>query len=319
MTSISIDTVHHAQRQWSEELHKIREQLGLSRNDLASMMGYTNLSKGSSRIASWEKAETMPVGWQRKRLAQALPFGSLSEGLATYDEASKQLRAWRAYLEQTDHHARVQLWKFLARHHERLQAHHDEILSNPAWAGAVVPGAVCGMANMGGHALTLGTLVTGWLQGFLRHEDGLIFQLTGSPLSGRHTLTGIRHQQQQSWQHHHGWMTSAIPARQHARFPPSWVSPLEVLAQLGAEVPSIRITRLMDERVYPWNPNEPLPLGNDGEGIVDVSFRGVGLESYILNSTYWVSTGVISRGPQCAEYTCELPVPATVVHTLASA
>ena len=84
-----------AQSAFSRTLKGVREAAGLSRSDLAARMGYTNLSKGASKLALWERGDDLPRGDQRPKLTAALP--AVAEALGRAIEAQKAQTARRAH------------------------------------------------------------------------------------------------------------------------------------------------------------------------------------------------------------------------------
>lgn len=184
-----------AQSAFSRTLKGVREAAGLSRSDLAARMGYTNLSKGASKLALWERGEDLPRGDQRPRLIAALP--AVTEALGRAIEAQKAQAARRAQEATT-----AITWERSARAHEaQLVVTHLEALSElltssegERFARTPLPFASLQLAYVGGRTLRLGELMGAWRRGELQapcpcHDMAMpVIRIAGSPLSGTHTL-----------------------------------------------------------------------------------------------------------------------------------
>ncbi|MGB0590197.1 MAG: helix-turn-helix domain-containing protein [Myxococcota bacterium] len=184
-----------AQSAFSRTLKGAREGAGLSRSDLAERMGYTNVSKGASKLALWERGEDLPRGDQRPRLTAALP--AVTEALDRAIEAQRALEAQRAQEAAT-----TMNWERGARAREaRLVTTHLKALSDllassegQRFALTPLPFASLQLAYVGGRMLRLGELIDSWQRGELKapcpcHEKAMpVIRIAGSPLSGTHTL-----------------------------------------------------------------------------------------------------------------------------------
>ena len=187
-----------ARSAFSRALHRAREDAGLSRNQLASRMGYTNLSKGASKIALFERGEALPRGDQRPRLTTALP--ELSAPLTA------ALQADEAH-QRAEHEAKVRegVWERRAQGEEaRLVIGNltalSALLARPEgelYRRTPLPSSALNLAYIGGRLLTLGELIDAWEKGALMAPcpcHGLpmpVFRVSGSPLSGSHSLRAL--------------------------------------------------------------------------------------------------------------------------------
>ena len=220
-----------------------RESLGLRRPDVAKALGYTNLSRGSSRLASWEQGVPLP-GERLAALAQSLQL------------SPETLRSWLEEAQEVDQRVRLSGWRtivatrdLLARHTGRLRARSEALLSRPELAHVRPVPARLSLLWIGGGTWSLGELVTAWAEGGLVTEiDGepvWVFSGAGSPLSGSGRCTGVdRHGQlhdiKNSPTHLRGLLR---PGNERS----SW-SLGDVIADLGGEVPPCTIIPL-DEQV----------------------------------------------------------------------
>ena len=183
------------QSAFSRALKGVREGAGLSRADLATLMGYTNVSKGASKLALWERGGDLPRGDQRPRLTAALP--AVTETLDRALEAHQALKA-----SQAREAAAEAAWERRARAREaQLVTSNIEALSTllktPEGQGfAFTPLAFASLqlAYVGGRTLKLGELIDAWRRGALKapcpchDQDMPVIRIAGSPLSGSHTL-----------------------------------------------------------------------------------------------------------------------------------
>jgi transcriptional regulator with XRE-family HTH domain len=183
------------QSAFSRALKGVREGAGLSRADLATLMGYTNVSKGASKLALWERGEDLPRGDQRPRLTAALP--AVTEALDRALEAHQALKA-----SQAREAAAEAAWERRARAREaQLVTSNIEALSTllktPEGQGfAFTPLAFASLqlAYVGGRTVRLGELIGAWQEDKLSapcpcHDQVMpVIRVAGSPLSGSHTL-----------------------------------------------------------------------------------------------------------------------------------
>jgi transcriptional regulator with XRE-family HTH domain len=184
-----------AQSAFSRALKGEREGAGLSRSDLAQLMGYTNVSKGASKLALWERGDDLPRGDQRPRLTAALP--AVTEPLDRAIEAHQALKA-----SQAREVAAAAAWERRARAREaQLVTSNLEALSTllktpegQEFALTPLPFASLQLAYVGGRTVRLGELIGAWQEGKLSapcpcHDQVMpVIRIAGSPLSGSHTL-----------------------------------------------------------------------------------------------------------------------------------
>ena len=175
-----------------------RRKRGLSRAQLATKMGYQNVSKGASRIADWETGRDYPRGDRLSVLRAGLECDT--------DTPRKLLEAFLVQAKQTDQtkrretnrRARVGLEELhlLRQHAVLLRDHSRAILNSPEDGLIRIGQAIAQLAYIGSTTLTLGQLLQSWADGTLRSDDEsgslYIVRIAGSPLSGRHQVTGFR-------------------------------------------------------------------------------------------------------------------------------
>ncbi len=175
-----------------------RRKRGLSRAQLATKMGYQNVSKGASRIADWETGRDYPRGDRLSVLLAGLECDT--------DTPRKLLEAFLVQAKQTgqtkrretNRRARVGLEELhlLRQHATLLRDHSRAILNSPEDGLIRISHAIAQLAYIGSTTLTLGQLLQSWTDGTLRSDDEsgslYIVRIAGSPLSGRHQVTGFR-------------------------------------------------------------------------------------------------------------------------------
>ena len=189
---------HHAQRQFGAWLRGVREQRGLRRPPVAQALGYTNLSKGCSRLAGWERGDAHPDPQFHAPLRAVLQI--------TKDEwdaqlaAREELRRRGDPFTQSSRENQAQVYADLAQHCDLLLNHLPEIAATPYWRDIHLPGLSFGLMYLGGlTSVHLGELLAAWEAGTLQvaDRDGrAIWLLSGgaSPLSGSHSVRGFYRQ-----------------------------------------------------------------------------------------------------------------------------
>ena len=189
---------HAARSAFSRALRRAREGAGLSRSQLASRMGYTNIAKGASKVALFERGEALPRGDQGQRLTTALPELSEAVTAALQAEEARQ---------RAEHEAKLRegVWERRAEDEEaRLVianlAALSALLARPEgerYRRTPLPSSALNLAYIGGRILTLGELIDAWAKGALMapcpcHALPMpVFRVSGSPLSGRHSLRAL--------------------------------------------------------------------------------------------------------------------------------
>ena len=186
---------HDAQRQFGEWLRGVREQRGLRRPEVARALGYTNISKGCSRLAGWERGDAHPDHHFHSPLRTVLqvPQEEWASRLAEREQQRRHADPFKA----STHDQLTQVRQDLARHCDLLLEHHSAIAATPHWRDIQLPGLHFGIMYVGGiTTVYLGDLLDAWAAGALQvldHEGQLIWLLSGgaSPLSGSHSVHGF--------------------------------------------------------------------------------------------------------------------------------
>jgi len=186
---------HDAQRAFGAWLRGVREQRGLRRPPVAKALGYTNISKGCSRLAGWERGDAHPAHHFHAPLRAILQITQ-----AEWDAqlaAREKLRRHADPFTQSDRDQQQQVYQDLARHCDLLLAHLPEIAATQRWRDIHLPGLSFGLVYLGGiTTVHLGELLAAWEAGTLQvaDRDGQsVWLLSGgaSPLSGSHTVRGF--------------------------------------------------------------------------------------------------------------------------------
>ena len=175
-----------------------RVRAALSRRELATRMGYRNVSKGCARLASWERGEDVPRGDRAGCLARALPTSAreILAAVAREVEAQGHAQETQSSVARADRQATDEEARLLVTHREAL----SRALRSPdgAWLHATrLSCARVSLAYIGGRVLRLGELLSLWDKGALHAPCGChgasmpVFAVAGSPLSGTHHLRGV--------------------------------------------------------------------------------------------------------------------------------
>lgn len=186
---------HDAQRQFGAWLRSVREQLGLRRPEVAQALGYTNISKGCSRLAGWERGDAHPDHHFHAPLRTVLQI-STEEWDSRLEDREEQRRHADPFTASTRDQL-TQLRQDLAHHCDLLLEHHPRIAATPHWRDIQLPGLHFGMMYIGGiTTVYLGDLLASWEAGALQvsdHDGQVIWLLSGgaSPLSGSHSVHGF--------------------------------------------------------------------------------------------------------------------------------
>lgn len=238
---------HDAQRAFGAWLRGVREQRGLRRAPVAEALGYTNISKGCSRLAGWERGDAHPAQHFHAPLRAALQI-TQAEWDAQLAAREKLRRHADPFTQSSRDHLK-QTQQDLASHCDLLLAQLPEIAATPYWRDIHLPGLSFGLMYLGGiTAVHLGELLEGWEAGTLQVEDRdgqSVWLLSGgaSPLSGSHTVRGF-HRHTRSCAVFQGTFRGTIAApladiirrgraAEHGASP--WNLP-QLLAQLGVPI-----------------------------------------------------------------------------------
>ena len=268
------DAIRFARRELGEAIRAAREEANLRRIDVAKSMGYKNLSKGAWRLSEWEKGASTPDAGQLARLRQVLSIPRLDDLVSRERHAAHSAADDATRRAHADREAALRQWRLLARHVDVLVAARAAISAEPSWARARVAESTVQVAYIGCAALTLGALVSGWAEGWMRHDGALLFSAGGSPLSGRHFLTGLRAGECVRLTRS-GWTATGMPAlraaRAHCGSTP--LGPECVLATLGVHTPSIRIDAPDGTLLAHWRPGDSHVLGEPVQDDLAGSFE----------------------------------------------
>lgn len=186
-----------------------REQLGLSRGQLARQMGYKNLGRGGQQLQRWESSCRIPPVERVVVLARHLDMPIMDLlNLRDQDLQRQKLEeaSWRRLLARgaAGYRADLQLVK---TNYEALMTQRRRIVSEPLWAGIALADAGLLLAYLGARPMTLGDLLEAWSQDRMTVRccdcggSFRLFRLAGSPLSGRHQIQGFCSQCGQDHQH----------------------------------------------------------------------------------------------------------------------
>ena len=184
-----------AQKQFGAWLRHIRELRGLRRPQVAAALGYTNISKGCSRLAGWERGDAHPDTHFHAPLQAVLQVtpDEWRDRLSERDRQSQHAEPFKRAMQT--HHQQVR--QDLACHSDLLLASLSEIAAVPHWRDIHLPGLHFGIMYVGGiQVVHLGDLLSSWAAGSLQLEDHSgqavwLFSGGASPLSGRHSVGGF--------------------------------------------------------------------------------------------------------------------------------
>jgi len=237
-------------RQLGDWIRSEREQQALSRGQLAAQMGYQNLSKGASRVASWETGRDYPRGDRLDVLREALghetdaPLKLLDAFLVAAEQRRQVIKT------ETLRQSRVAFAELhlLQRHHALLLSHTGEICGHADRANIRIGDAIVQLAYIGSTTLSLADVLSGW-QGGPLHVSAptgpfYLLRIAGSPLSGRHQVTGFRPDEDGlQYRQIEGFAQRASALLKH-RSPPHVASDClaGLLSRLGVEIPDLTIT-----------------------------------------------------------------------------
>ena len=167
-----------------------REALDLRRSAVALHCGYSNLSKGSARIAAWERGAIGPL------LNQDRYFKLLQLEAAPIQSELVRAGALQHRLDRLGADALEAERELLCTNAHRLLKRANRIVRDPKLSGIRTPVARLSLAYVGGGELSLGALVGAWQAGALvaptpEHGPVYLFEGSGSPLSGAGSCAGV--------------------------------------------------------------------------------------------------------------------------------
>ena len=112
---------HDAQRQFGAWLREVREQRGLRRPPVSMAMGYSNISRGCSMLAAWERGDSHPPDRFHPPLRTVLQISAETweAKLAAREQRRRQAEPFTA----ASHAVMTQLRADLASHCDLLLFH----------------------------------------------------------------------------------------------------------------------------------------------------------------------------------------------------
>jgi transcriptional regulator with XRE-family HTH domain len=228
-----------------------REALGMKRSFVARHLGYTNLGKGSTRIAEWERGTIVPM------LAEDKFFELLQLEAEPIRAELRRARQIQKRIERLGHDSLAEERTLLCTHAHRLLKRAGRIGRDPKMGGVRTPAARLSLLYVGGGPLPLGALVGAWREGALvaktdAHGSVLLFGGAGSPFSGSGRCTGADKSGQRRHLQHSPSRYLPRDARSlwsGKRAPSPW-SLADVVAAIGGKAPCSYFWRL-DEDAEP--------------------------------------------------------------------
>lgn len=262
----------------SQAIFARRDELGLSRNELAQRMGYTNLNNGCRRIALWERGDEqryleqpnglseMDVKLAQKEIPNGERLSALSRALETPEQQLSDLLeptilaiecARQRHRDLRNHGglAAVRERSLIRENLSLLHDHASSIIEQPHLGS--IPLNSCGIvaAFLGGRTFTLKTLLQ-----LHRSNQAVttcarcggkfwVLYAAGSPLSGTHSLTGFCEQStcDQTWQRlatGQSFLRFAVPileCKQGNNRPTTPWTLSQLLCELGVEVADVTV------------------------------------------------------------------------------
>ena len=159
-----------------------RMEKGMTKAQIATELGYRNLTKGCRRITEWESTRAFPSITIKNRYHEILDIQKeeLLEGIRQY-----QLQIPYQYSLTSPN---IDL---LAQYHHCLLQNAETIIQNPQFHQCKLEGIQLFVAFSGTCHLTLGGLIRTWSQGDFQTASHYLLHGGGSPLSGSHILYGF--------------------------------------------------------------------------------------------------------------------------------
>jgi transcriptional regulator with XRE-family HTH domain len=197
--AMSDDALRCALENLATRLLEARMQHGMSRRELARQMGYANLDVGCARIADWECGQTEPKSEQVQGLADALELGNehLHDWVEEIHHERTQLTRRRRLLATMIDSASRRDQTLVALHYAELVEHLSQIIAWPSWRDIRVGASKVELTFTGGFTPTLGMYLANWREDnftvapTMQKSRYYVLEVTGSPLSNMHALTGF--------------------------------------------------------------------------------------------------------------------------------
>lgn len=161
-------------------------------SQLATDIGYQNLSKGTRRIREWIATSDVPNTNQGNLFLNALDTSrtELNQANQAHEEYNQQQRIY------TENRFEQQL---LRTHFNLLMSNAETIVQTEQWRNVFLPKVGVFMYYAQVPSIRLGQLLDAWQNGRMQLEDFMAVRVVGSPLSGRHRAQGFDRNDLDTW------------------------------------------------------------------------------------------------------------------------
>ena len=168
------------------------DELPRTISQLATDIGYQNLSKGTRRIREWVGTSDVPNSKQGNLFLNALNTSrtELNQANQAHEQYNQQQRIY------TENRFEQQL---LRTHFDLLMSNAEQIIQTPQWSHVFLPKVGVFMYYAKVPSIRLGQLLGAWQDDRMQMDDFMAVRVVGSPLSGTHRAQGFDRNDLDTW------------------------------------------------------------------------------------------------------------------------
>ena len=164
----------------------------LTISQLATDIGYQNLSKGTRRIREWITTSDVPNTKQGHLFLNVLNTSrtELNQANQAHEQYHQQQRIY------TENRFEQQL---LCTHFDLLMSNAEQIIQTQQWSNVFLPKVGVFMYYAKVPSIRLGQLLDAWQNDRMQMDDFMAVRVVGSPLSGTHRAQGFDRHDLHNW------------------------------------------------------------------------------------------------------------------------